>query len=144
MPDFYAQLVPAGGFATQTDAASRAILNAIPLGIMIFDTEKELLFANTAAQASLRAEDPDSDTPVDQVRDIFRLVDPDTERDLPPEQTPLSRALRDEPAELQEYMLRRNNLARRVWIEMSAHPLRDDAGVIVLAMVTFRGIGERK
>jgi PAS domain S-box-containing protein len=142
--DFFAQLALAGNVAADTEVSSRVILEAIPLGIMIFDASRELLFANTAALSSLPVRIPDSGISLRQLREMFRLVDPDTERDVPPEQTPLARAFRDEPAGLQEFMLYCNNLARRSWIEMSAHPLRDKAGAISRAMVTFRGIGERK
>lgn len=132
------------------DPGTRAVLDAIPLGIMVFDMARHMLFANRAALDSLRGvlegEVPPFglEPPLEHLRGLFHLVDPDTERDVLPEHMPLAKALRGETSEAREYLVRRNNSAERLWLEMGGQPVLDEAGVLVRALLTFRTIDERK
>jgi two-component system, cell cycle sensor histidine kinase and response regulator CckA len=133
------------------DEESRSLFNALPFGVLVFDREGNLLFANNTAlsampiQGCLPQARPISPVAARaQLRELFRLVDPDTERDVPIEQSPLSRALLGQSTQAQEFMLRSQNSSRRAWVEISAQPILDAAGKVNRVVFTFRGIGDRK
>jgi len=116
---------------------------------MVFDNKRRLLFANRAAISAMEfggdlPSEPISTDGAAELRESFWLVDPDTELEVPYDETPFARALRGEVTEAREFMIRRPNIARRPWIEMSAQPVTDTEGNIVSVVTTFRSIGNRK
>jgi PAS domain S-box-containing protein len=122
----------------------RTLLDAMPYGLLLCDTNRRVLLANSTATAFLRATgEPEIESP-EQLSGRLHLIDPRTERTLPDERTPLSRALRGESTDFLEYMLRTAHGGGRIWIECSCRPLRPAAGAITGALFTFRVITERK
>src|ERR1041385_4471464 len=86
-------------------------LDAIPFGVLIFDANRRATFVNAAAKAYSGAAAESSETWLP-----FRLFDPATERFLPPDRDPLSRALRGETVEVAEYMVREAGAGPK-WLE---------------------------
>jgi two-component system cell cycle sensor histidine kinase/response regulator CckA len=124
-------------------AMLRALLDALPLGAVVFDTGQRLIFANAHAEAWFR----DADFPghsLDQLPELLVLTDPRSERPLPVERTPLSRALRGVSSESEQYMIRRSRGARSLWIECGARPLIGSGGEPAGAIFVFRDITNQR
>jgi PAS domain S-box-containing protein len=73
----------------------------------------------------------------------YGLFLPDTVTPFPPERIPLRLALRGEFSTA-DMFLRNSALGTGIWIESSASPLRDKAGVLRGGVVAFRDITQRK
>jgi len=105
--------------------------------VLLFDAAASLTYANPAARKSL--------FDFFEPSELFpALIDPDTERPLPPERTPLARALTGEFTESAQFLLRRPREANPHWYECDAGPLYSPLGGLQGAMVTFRDITERR
>ena len=112
-------------------------LDAVPRGLLVVDSDRCLLFANSQAKAVLHGSP-------DYVREFLTLLDPATERPLPPDRNPITRALRGETIESEEYLLRRPREAGTRWFECGARPTRSGEGAITGAVFAFSNITERK
>ncbi len=111
--------------------AIASLLDLLPLGIMVFGADRSLLFANSRAAEFCGQAEP-------------ALLDARTERPVPPERSPLSRALRGASSEGEEFMARRIRGAGFVWLECGAHPLGISGGESASAVFVFRDITERR
>ena len=107
------------------------MLDLLPLGVMVFGEDRSLLFANSRAADLCGKAEP-------------ALLDARTERPVPPERTPLSRALRGSSSEGEEFMARRIRGAGFVWLECGACPLGNPSGESAGAVFFFRDITERR
>lgn len=141
-------LVQIADLAGRPDSTFCTVLNAVPQGILIFDADRRVIFANSAATSVLRSDDQPQgtcDSPGEIFEGVnFEFVTPETGSVLSFDERPLSRVLGGESIDSQEYLIRRPQSAERRWVEISAQPVRDDGGAITAAVFTFRGIGERK
>jgi PAS domain S-box-containing protein len=113
----------------EPNEALRSLFDAIPGGLVICDAASRVVFSNRAAAA---------------FPDLIRLIDPKTERVVPPERMPAARALRGESVDGEEYLLRRPGAASGTWIECGGNPVRGPGGKIAGAVLTIRDIGPRK
>ena len=89
--------------ATAQQAILEAALNGIPSGVLVFDGNRLLVFANAAAKNSLGSMELIPGNSLDNLLSAFRLFDPESGRYVPLDKTPLSRALRGETVEGVEY-----------------------------------------
>ncbi len=112
----------------------RTLLDALPLGVMIFGADRRLVFANS--RCNLLRTGSNTAEPV--------LFDPQSERPVPLERTPLSRALRGASSESEEYILRRRSGAGFLWIECGARPLARTDGEAVGAVFVFSDVSEKR
>jgi PAS domain S-box-containing protein len=123
--------------------ALRATLEALPLCALMFDAEGLPLFANGRAEAwlrSLSAQDSGAGLQACASFSLPPLCDPRSERPIPADQTPLSRALRGRPSEDETYLVRRGAGPGERWIECGAQPLAGPGAAIQGALFCFRDI----
>jgi PAS domain S-box-containing protein len=111
--------------------AVRGLLDLLPLGVMVFGPDRGLLFANSRAVDLCGNAEP-------------ALLDVRTERPVPVERTPLSRALRGASSEGEEFMARRIRGPGFVWLECGTHPVGDPGAESLGAVFVFRDITDRK
>jgi two-component system cell cycle sensor histidine kinase/response regulator CckA len=138
--DFLQQLADS---VRNPESPCRAVLNALPEGIFLIGTDRNIIFANEVAIQALQSAGLSLEEPTMAFGSLFQFLDPESERVLPDDETPLSRALSGEVAPEREYMIRRINFSARHWVAISAHPLREGSTVIA-ALYSFRRIGDKK
>jgi len=132
-------LIDTPGTDWTDSVAVRATLDAVPRGLLIFDSERRLLFANAAAKSALRwVPGPCA------FEELLTLIDPRTERPVAPDRGPLARALRGESIDSEEYIVRRPREAGTHWFECGARPTLAADGAITGAVFAFSNITERK
>ena len=112
-------------------------LDAVPACALIFDPAGNLIYANPAARSSLL-------DAFDSAQLFSSIIDPGTERALPPERTPLARALSGQVTEGAQFLLWRPREANPHWYECDASPLYSPMGGLQGAMITFRDVTERR
>jgi PAS domain S-box-containing protein len=117
------------------DQLPRTCLNALPLGILVFDSRRRCVFANVRA-AGLCGSGSDAAEPT--------LLDPRTERAVSAERTPVSRAFRGGSSEGEEYMVRPGRGPGFRWIECGARPLAAADGGTAGVIFVFRDITEQR
>jgi PAS domain S-box-containing protein len=111
-------------------------------GMVVVDTEGEIIYANPAAEQILR---PGTRGVTGRSYDERTWRQIDTQGNLfPPDQLPLSITLRDQrPVEKLEHGIVTNGDEAR-WLSVSSAPLRDEGGRLYGAVASFRDITERK
>ena len=132
-------LIDTPGTDWTDSVAVRATLDAVPRGLLIFDSERRLLFANAAAKSALRSVPGPC-----AFEELLTLIDPRTERPVAPDRGPLARALRGESIDSEEYIVRRPREAGTHWFECGARPTLAADGAITGAVFAFSNITERK
>ena len=100
---------------------------------MIYDASGGLQFANNSAGSLFG-----------NIAEFPPLIDPKNERPVPPLRLPLSRALRGESIECEEYIARKPNEATTHWLECCGGPARGDDGSVSGAVLSFADITARK
>jgi two-component system cell cycle sensor histidine kinase/response regulator CckA len=127
----------------EPSAVLRAMLDALPLGALVFDSGQRLVLANTHAEEWSRGAGL-SGYSLDRLAEILILIDPRSERPMPAERTPLARALRGVSSEGEPYLLRRARGAASLWIECGARPLIGSDKQTVGAIFFFRDITDQR
>ena len=119
------------------DRATQEVLNAIPVGVVILAADLRILFMNRSASEYFDSDSARYST-LEQFHAAFCLIDPQTGEMVADEELPLSRALRGESADWEEYGLRRAAGGPRTWIECTASPAESGA------VLTFRDVTARR
>ena len=135
--DKIADLEALTGCLGESSGVLRAAFEALPLGVLIFNTDRQPIFANSRAVSCIRAA---GHGPLD----LPSMADAQTERQIPPDRTPVARALRGESSEGEVYMVRRVPGAAALWLECSARPMTAPDGKILAALFCFRNITEQR
>ncbi len=120
------------GLGTPSEAV-RSVLNALPIGILIFNRERQLVFFNASAEG-LRG--LSGNTP--------SLADSHSERALAPERTPLAKAFRGVSTEAERYLVLPKQASGGMWIECGARPIAGYDGQSQGAIFFFRDISDEK
>ncbi len=120
-----------------------ALLDGLAEGVLAVNPKQELLVVNKAARGLMG-----------DARRVGGKVIPDwttTHRSLsadgtalPPEETPLVRALRGQSTEALEFSVQEAGATAPTWLEASGRPVRDAKGEIIAAVSVFRDVTERK
>ncbi|MEE4270239.1 MAG: SpoIIE family protein phosphatase [Thermoanaerobaculales bacterium] len=118
------------------------ILENLTDGVIIADENGDVLFANEAAAAISGTRRPDvSLTEWSSVHGIFL---PGSNRPLPPEDLPLTRAIRGETIADVELRVRNPRVPHGIHILVRGGPLLGIRGDVQGGVVVFRNVGERK
>ncbi|MEQ8995883.1 MAG: two-component regulator propeller domain-containing protein [Coleofasciculus sp. B1-GNL1-01] len=117
------------------------ILDAIPVGITVFDKLIQPVFFNTAAFKLLGVERL-TDAPITDYSDLYQFYIAGTDQLYPPENYPVCRALRGEKVKVDDLEIR-NNGKKGLW-EILATPIYDEQGDIIYSVAAFQDIIHRK
>lgn len=117
------------------------ILDAIPVGITVFNKLIQPVFFNTAAFKLLGVERL-TDAPITDYSDLYQFYIAGTDQLYPPENYPVCRALRGEKVKVDDLEIR-NNGKKGLW-EILATPIYDEQGDIIYSVAAFQDIIHRK
>jgi len=117
------------------------ILDAIPVGITVFDKLIQPVFFNTAAFKLLGVERL-TDAPITDYSNLYQFYIAGTDQLYPPENYPVCRALRGEQVKVDDLEIR-NNGKKGLW-EILATPIYDEQGNIIYSIAAFQDIIHRK
>ena len=115
------------GVVAVPDDAVRTAWDALPEPLLAFNAALQIVFVNRTASKYLSERSLPLDSP--GLCNAIRVFD-SSQNLLPPEQFPAARALRGETVERIEYIVRPSRQGSCVWVECSAHPMRDPEGNI--------------
>ena len=118
----------------------QTVLDSLGDGLIVVDKAGKLLIWNAAAEKLVGA--PPT-TALSQWPESLGLYEPVECRAYPAEQFPMARALRGESCEC-EILVRTPLTAKSIWIEVTAHPLKDQNANVVGAVTVLRNITQRK
>ncbi len=118
------------------------VLESIPAGVFVLQANGEPYFANQQAQEILGQGIVSIELGKNKRAEIYRAKIAGTDQPYPQDQMPLIRALQGEKAHIDDMDIDRND--RRVTLEVTANPIRDEQGQIEYAVAIFRDITERK
>lgn len=120
----------------------QSILNSMGEGVVVADEAGKLLLINHAAERILGRQPVGAALQESRLRVDLYL--PDMVTPCPPEQRPLSRAVRGEIIDDVELYVRVPGKAGGTWMSASGRPLKDNAGQVKGGLVVVRDISERK
>lgn len=118
----------------------QSVLDSMSDGIVVADTAGKFLVWNAAAEKILGT-GPVA-VPIEEWSATFGLYELAECKPFPSDQLPLARALQGESCKT-EMMVRTRGTARSAWIEVTAHPLKDETGKIVGGVAAIHDITER-
>jgi PAS domain S-box-containing protein len=119
----------------------RSVLDSIGEGLVAADTEGRFLIWNPAAEKIL-GKGP-ANVPPSEWSKHYGLYRSDTHTPLPPDMTPLARALRGDSITT-EIFIWHEQLKRGSWVEAGGAPLRDKNGTITGGVVALRDVTQRR
>lgn len=119
-----------------------AVLENIVDGLVVTDLEGTILYANRAAEKIL-ALSRDEIVKRYYFDKEWNNID-GKGRPIPPEELPLSRALREERVHSYEHALKDPAAGDEKWLSVNAVPAYSEEGELVGAVATFRDITDRK
>ena len=118
----------------------QSVLDSMSDGIVAADTTGKFLVWNAAAE-KIFGTGPVM-VPVEQWSTTFGLYEPVECKPFPTDQLPLARAMQGESCKA-EMIVRKPGTAESTWIEVTAHPLKDENGKIVGGVAAIHDITER-
>jgi signal transduction histidine kinase len=118
----------------------QSVLDSMSDGIVVADTAGKFLVWNAAAEKILGT--GPLAVPVEQWSATFGLYEPIECKPFPTDQLPLARAIQGESSKT-EMMVRTPGTAKSAWIEVTAHPLKDENGKIIGGVAAIHDITER-
>ncbi len=121
-------------------AAERAaVIEHIPSGVVVVDAAGQIVLMNEAGR-EISGISPDPQQPLPNQAEAFRLRDPDSGLAIPPEATPIGRALAGETVHDFEYAFTRPGEYGERLVQASAVPLHDAEGVVTAALAVFSDV----
>ena len=116
-------------------------LEAVPVGIFVFDANGQPYYANQMAQQIL-GKGIITTAPAAQLSEIYKVGQAGTEQLYPVEQLPAMRALKGESVTVDDMEI--HHADKMIPLEVSATPVFDEKGQIVYAITAFIDITQRK
>lgn len=120
----------------------RLILDNMVDGVIVADDKCNFIVYNSKAEEIVGRSVTDSKHEVWPT--YFGIFKPDQKTLCPPEELPMTRAIRGEPVFQEEAWIRNENIPDGVWVSINATPLRDETGSIVGGVGVFRDITNQK
>ncbi|GAB4286764.1 MAG: hypothetical protein Fur0025_19550 [Oscillatoriaceae cyanobacterium] len=117
------------------------ILEAIPVGISVFDATGQPYYINQTAQEVL-GRDTLASAQVEEHPEIYQCYFAGTDELYPAEQLPLARALKGEKSTVDNLELRQGD--KNIPLEILGTPIFDEQGKIIYAIAAFQDITQRK
>lgn len=120
----------------------RSVLTSISDGVMIADTNGQIILTNPAALTITGRIKPD-DLPMEQWSEFYGCYRVDGTTVYPWKELPLARALTGESVD-DDMILKNESLLQPRWLTVSGRPILTDDGTTQGAVVVLRDITERK
>ena len=117
------------------------LLEAVPVGIFVFDAQGQPYYANQMAQQIL-GKGIITTAPTAQLSEIYKVGQVGTEQLYPVEQLPAMRALKGESVTIDDMEI--HHADKIIPVEVSATPVFNEKGQIVYAIAAFIDITQRK
>lgn len=111
-----------------------AVLNEIPVGVAIMDSDEKLIYFNEAASITSKIKYPD--LPPDKWVEKYGIYHENGQDPYYPEEMPLLQALKGNVVTNKTMVLRKPDV-QDVILSVSAKPIKDDEGKILASMATF-------
>ncbi len=115
-------------------------LEAIPEGVIVLNTDRQLVYVNQAAQQMLTILPTESNLYLSDLTNRFRIAYADSKEPFQPDDIPLSRALKGEIVSTDNMLLETESGSRIVTSQ--ARPLYDREDQLIGAISIFRDITE--
>jgi len=119
----------------------KLVLDSMGEGLIAADGEGHFIIWNDAAKQQMGRDA--ADLPGEQWTGFYKVFLPDGVTPYPPESLPLLRALRGESVRV-ELMVEQPDHAEGVFLEVTARPMKDDAGRLCGGVAVLRDVTERK
>jgi two-component system, cell cycle sensor histidine kinase and response regulator CckA len=117
------------------------ILEAVPLGILVSDSEGRIMFVNAAAQQIL-GQDIVADASVTDLARVYNSYVAGTNDIYPIERNPIARALAGEAFAVDDVEIREGG--RIISLSVQGAPILNSEGAIVAAALAFSDVTEKK
>jgi methyl-accepting chemotaxis protein len=118
-------------------------LKAIPVGVFIIDTQYKPYFANEYATQLLGKGIMNVDASVSSSLDqVFKTVVAGTDQEYPAEKLPVVRALQGEVSTINDMEIVHTD-NKRIHLQVTGQPIKDDDGSIAFAMAIFIDISQQ-
>lgn len=137
----YGQLQDRTAQLKRSEQQLKQFLDAIPVGVSIFDLGGRIAYQNTKARA-LQGMPVSTDITVDQLPEAFQIYKADSDQPYPPAQLPVARALKGETVYVEDMELRQ--YGHPLPLEVFATPILNELGEVLYAIAAFSDITERK
>jgi signal transduction histidine kinase/PAS domain-containing protein len=125
-----------------SERLARQYLDAMPLGVAVYDTRLDLVYANSAASALVGRQDPAAMQTYPEANQRYPAYRTGTDDLYPLLDMPLYVSLRGVPASVDDLSMQVDG--RRVPLEIWSTPLRDPAGRLQAVVAVFADITEKK
>ncbi|MGB3402694.1 MAG: adenylate/guanylate cyclase domain-containing protein [Microcoleaceae cyanobacterium] len=116
-------------------------LEAIPIGVSVYNTAGQIIYVNNKAKELLQIEDLTA-TQTPQFSSQFEIYRGGTNELYPNPQLPIVRSLAGETVHVDDLEIRYQN--QTIPIEILTTPIRDETGNIIKAIAAFQDISDRR
>jgi two-component system sensor histidine kinase/response regulator len=120
----------------------QSILDSMSDGVVVADEAGKFLIFNPAAEKMLGV--GLTDAPPQDWTNRYHLYLPDQQTPYPPSQLPLARAIRGESTDGVEIFVRNSPEHEGTWINVSARPMKNEAGISRGGVVVFHDVTEQR
>ncbi len=125
----------------RSDAMHQAVIDALPVGVMVMDLSGKFVVYNSAAER-INGRRP-SDDDVD-LTDAYGVFLPDGVTPFPNEDLPIVRALRGEDASETEMLIRHAQIEGDRRLYVNGLPLRDASGKVIAGLIVIQDVTQKR
>jgi len=119
-----------------------SVLASMGEGVVVADMTGKFLIWNPAAEQIIQL--GKLDIPQGEWAERYGVYLPDQVTLCPTDRLPLSRAIRGESVDGQEFFIRHARAPEGIWVSITGRPLKDEIGTLLGGVVVIRDITEQK
>ena len=125
----------------KAEALHRAVLAALPVGLIVMEPDGKFPIYNAAAG---QYAGPAPSEHGGDLAHAFGIFETDGVTPFPNDKLPLLRSLAGEEAPEEEMIVRNGGVAGDSWVHVNGTPIRDEAGKIIAGMVAFQDVTQQR
>jgi adenylate cyclase len=126
---------------TQSESRLTQFLEAVPVGVTVYDATGKIYYANRTAQ-DLMGKGVMPDATPEQLSEVYQVYIAGTDQLYPAEQLPSTRAVKGESVSVEDLEIHQGETI--IPLDVRATPIFDEKGAIAYAIVAFTDITQRK